>query len=36
MKKAFDAAGVATPKWEIIQNKEQSIEGIFDRLRFTV
>jgi D-alanine-D-alanine ligase len=32
MKQAFDRAGVATPKWEIIQNKEQSIEGIFDRL----
>lgn len=32
MKQAFDTAGVATPKWEMIQNKEQSVAGIFDRL----
>ena len=32
MKKFFDAAGVATPKWETVCDKEQSIEGIFDRL----
>ena len=32
MKKFFDAAGVATPKWETVYNREHSIEGIFDRL----
>jgi len=32
MKKFFDAAGVSTPKWETVYDKEQSIEGIFDRL----
>ena len=32
MKKFFDAAGVATPKWETVYDKNQSIEGIFDRL----
>ena len=32
MKKLFDAVGVATPKWETVYDKEQSIEGIFDRL----
>src|SRR5262249_50446000 len=30
MKEAFDRAGVSTPKWETIRNKDQSIEGIFD------
>jgi D-alanine-D-alanine ligase len=32
MKQAFDRAGIATPGWEMIENKEQSIHGIFDRL----
>ena len=32
MKQAFDRAGVSTPAWESIQNKDQSITGIFDRL----
>ncbi|MFZ4058867.1 MAG: hypothetical protein ACOYKE_12060, partial [Ferruginibacter sp.] len=32
MKKAFDAAQIATPKWEAIYNKHQDISGIFDRL----
>lgn len=32
MKKLFDAADVATPKWEVITHRDQSIEGIFDRL----
>ena len=32
MKKAFDKAGVPTPKWEAIQNKGQDINGIFERL----
>jgi D-alanine-D-alanine ligase len=32
MKKFFDAAGVATPEWETVYDKEQSTEGIFDRL----
>ncbi|MFI5186896.1 MAG: hypothetical protein ACHQF0_09240 [Chitinophagales bacterium] len=32
MKQAFDRAGVATPGWEMIQHKDQSIKGIFDRL----
>jgi D-alanine-D-alanine ligase len=32
MKEAFDKAGVLTPKWEMILNKEQPVEGIFERL----
>jgi D-alanine-D-alanine ligase len=32
MKQAFDRCGIATPKWEIIQHKEQPVEGIFERL----
>jgi len=32
MKKFFDAAGVATPKWETLYDRDQSIEGIFDLL----
>jgi D-alanine-D-alanine ligase len=32
MKRLFDAAGVATPKWEVITHRDQSTEGIFDRL----
>jgi D-alanine-D-alanine ligase len=32
MKQAFDCAAIATPKWEMIQNKEQPVKGIFDRL----
>jgi D-alanine-D-alanine ligase len=32
MKQAFDKAGVATPKWEMILHKDQDITGIFDRL----
>jgi D-alanine-D-alanine ligase len=32
MKEAFDRSRVATPKWEVIKNKEQSVKGIFDRL----
>jgi D-alanine-D-alanine ligase len=32
MKEAFDLAGVSTPGWEVIQNKEQPVTGIFDRL----
>jgi D-alanine-D-alanine ligase len=32
MKQAFDNACVSTPKWEIIEHKEQDIAGIFDRL----
>lgn len=32
MKKAFDDAGIATPKWEPIKNESQNISGIFDRL----
>jgi len=32
MKQAFDRAGIPTPGWEIIQNKDQNIKGIFDRL----
>ena len=32
MKQAFDLAGVATPAWEIIHNKDQAVSGIFDRL----
>lgn len=32
MKQAFERADVLTPAWEIIQNKEQSVAGIFDRL----
>ena len=32
MKKAFEKAEVSTPKWEIVEKKEQSIEGIFERL----
>ena len=32
MKKAFDAAGVSTAKWEIIDGSEDSIKGICKRL----
>jgi len=32
MKNFFDAAGVATPKWETVYDRDQSIEGVFDRL----
>jgi len=32
MKQAFDCAAVATPRWEMITHKDQSIEGMFDRL----
>jgi D-alanine-D-alanine ligase len=32
MKKAFDCKGISTPKWETIQNKDQPVKGIFDRL----
>lgn len=32
MKKAFDKANVRTPAWEVIQHKEHSVKGIFDRL----
>jgi D-alanine-D-alanine ligase len=32
MKKAFDCNGISTPKWETIQNKDQPVKGIFDRL----
>ena len=32
MKKAFDAAGVSTAKWEIIDGNEDSIKGICKRL----
>lgn len=32
MKKAFDTAGVATAKWEIIDGSEDSIKGICKRL----
>lgn len=32
MKKAFDDAGIPTPKWEPIKNESQNISGIFDRL----
>lgn len=32
MKRAFDSAGVATPAWEFINGKDQSVKGIFDRL----
>jgi len=32
MKQAFEKAGVLTPAWEIIESKEQSVDGIFDRL----
>jgi D-alanine-D-alanine ligase len=32
MKKAFDEAGVATAKWEIIDGSEESIKGICKRL----
>lgn len=32
MKKAFDAAGVSTAKWEIIDGSESSIKGICKRL----
>ena len=32
MKKAFDDAGVNTAAWEAIHHKEQSLEGIFERL----
>jgi D-alanine-D-alanine ligase len=32
MKKAFESAGVATPCWEFITSKDQSVKGIFNRL----
>ncbi|MEO8403148.1 MAG: hypothetical protein ABI480_01080 [Chitinophagaceae bacterium] len=32
MKKAFDEAGVATAKWEIVDGSEESIKGICKRL----
>jgi len=32
MKQAFECSGVPTPKWEVIENKHQSVTGIFDRL----
>ena len=32
MKRFFDAAGVATPKLETVYDKNQPLEGIFDRL----
>jgi len=32
MKDAFERAGVLTPKWEVIQNKDQLVDGIFDRV----
>ena len=32
MKQAFDFANVSTPKWELIEHKDQSIDGIFERL----
>lgn len=32
MKEAFEKAGVATPAWEVIKNKDQSVKGIFERL----
>ena len=32
MKQAFDRAGVATPKWEMVLNEKEDISGIFDRL----
>jgi D-alanine-D-alanine ligase len=32
MKQAFDSANVSTPKWELIENKDQSTQGIFQRL----
>jgi D-alanine-D-alanine ligase len=32
MKQAFERSGVPTPKWEIIESKDHSINGIFDRL----
>jgi D-alanine-D-alanine ligase len=32
MKKAFDTDAVATPAWEFITSKDQSLKGIFDRL----
>jgi D-alanine-D-alanine ligase len=32
MKEAFDRAGVSNPDWETINNRDQSIKGIFDRL----
>lgn len=32
MKRAFDKQQVPTAKWEAIHSKEQSIDGIFDRL----
>jgi D-alanine-D-alanine ligase len=32
MKKAFERVRVSTPKWEIIERKEQDIAGIFERL----
>ncbi|MDP9231109.1 MAG: hypothetical protein M3O67_10645, partial [Bacteroidota bacterium] len=34
MKQAFDEAGISTPAWEIIENTEQPVTGIFDRLGF--
>jgi D-alanine-D-alanine ligase len=32
MKRAFDFANVPTPKWELIEHKDQNIQGIFERL----
>lgn len=32
MKKAFDQCGVSTPNWEVIENSDHCIEGIFDRI----
>jgi D-alanine-D-alanine ligase len=32
MKRAFDAAGVSTAKWEIIDGSDESIKGICERL----
>src|SRR5437762_6385072 len=32
MKQAFDRSCVVTPKWEMILDKDQNIDGIFDRM----
>lgn len=32
MKRAFDNNGVSTPKWEMINNRDHDIRGMFDRL----
>jgi D-alanine-D-alanine ligase len=32
MKQAFDRSAVPTPKWEVVQSRDQPVEGIFARL----